>query len=104
MAYLEEAKSLKNKREEYLERYAAYMDSLTRKKVKDLVEELVKERKERGISRQEIADSGVRCSKQIVNKQENVLKDNIVCDNIVKSIQKRENYHGILRGSKNSEE
>lgn len=56
MAYLEEAKSLKNKREEYLERYASYMESLTRKKVKVLIEELVKERKERGISQQEIAE------------------------------------------------
>ena len=56
MVYLEEAKTLKNKREEYLERYAAYIDSLTRKKVKVLIEELVKERKERGISQQEIAE------------------------------------------------
>ena len=56
MVYLEEAKTLKNKREEYLERYAAYIDSLTRKKVKVLIEELVEERKERGISQQEIAE------------------------------------------------
>lgn len=56
MTYRDEARILKNKRKEYLERYAAYMEQMTREKVKRLVGDLVKERKERGISQQEIAE------------------------------------------------
>lgn len=55
--YYEAMQELQNRKRECVARYNAYLDGITREKVKVLVDQLVEMRKEKGITQHDIAES-----------------------------------------------
>lgn len=56
MTYREKIQALQEKRKRYLVQYEEDIDQLTRAKVNALVKDMVKERKDKGVSQKEIAE------------------------------------------------